>query len=660
MIKFRFLFISVNLLLFVSLILIGPLMAKSGEPQPAHPASVAANKKMIEGLDFSDRQDFIDSKRGFIGTFEPLVIKDDKGEPVWDMRGYSFLARDGAETVNPSLWRQEQLNNIHGLFKIHEKIYQVRNFDLAHMTFIESDNGWIIIDTLLTKETAKAGLALVDKHLGKRPIKAIIYTHSHADHFGGVRGLISDDDVASGKVKIIAPEGFMEHAIAENVLAGTVMSRRASYQFGNVVKPGIKGQVGAGLGKTTSTGTIGLIPPTDTVTETGQELVVDGVKIVFQMANGSEAPSEFIFYFPDFKALCLSEVTSHHMHNVVTLRGAQVRDALGWSKYINEAIGLFGDKVELAFASHHWPTWGQANINDFLVKQRDLYRFIHDETLRLANLGLTPKEIAEEMKLPDSLGKNFSVRGYYGTLSHNVKAVYQRYLGWYDGNPANLNPLPPSAAGKRYVEFMGGAESLLEKAQKAYDAGDFRWVAEVVNHLVFADPDNFEARNLQANALEQLGYQAESGVWRNEYLGAASELRHGVASPVRMPVTGGADIMRAMTLDMLFDFFGVRLKKDKVAGLKLAINMEFTDLKANYALELSNSVLNNTKGRVLKNSDATYKLSMRAFGALLGKKATFAELLQSGAIKVEGNPKSLGIILANLENFNPYFNIVSP
>ena len=629
------------------------------QSQPAHLATVASNQAVKKHLDFSDRRDFADSKRGFIATDEPLVIRDESGEPVWDMRGYSFLSGKPTDTVNPSLWRQEQLNNIHGLFKIHEKIYQVRNFDLANMTLVEGKSGWIVIDTLLTKETARAAFALATRHLGEKPIKAVIYTHSHADHFGGVRGLVTEEQVRAGEVKIIAPAGFMDYAIAENVLAGNAMSRRASYQFGNVVSPGPRGQVGSGLGKTTSSGAIGLIPPTDTIEGTGQEMVVDGVRIVFQMANGSEAPAEFMFYFPDFKALCLSEVTTHHMHNVVTLRGAQVRDALGWSKYINETIDLFGDDAELAFASHHWPTWGKADIRRFLVKQRDLYRFIHDETLRLANLGLTPKEISEEIKLPPSLDREFSLRGYYGTLSHNVKAVYQRYFGWYDGNPAHLHPLPPTEAGKRYVEFMGGAANLLQMAQKAYDAGEFRWVAEVVNHLVFAEPENERAKELQANALEQLGYQAESGVWRNEYLAAAAELRHGV-QPVRMPVTGRADIMRAVSLDMLFDFFGVRLKRHAVAEKKIDINMEFTDIKAVYALELSNGVLNNTKGRVLENADATYHLGTQDFAALLAQRATFAELVQAGKITVEGDAGSLGIILSNLETFDPYFNIVTP
>lgn len=649
-------------LMLVPLLWSVPAIAGDAIPQSAqsaHPATVASNQAMGERLDFADRQDFVDSRRGFIASYEPLVVKNDEGEPVWDMQGYEFLSGEPVATVNPSLWRQEQLNNLHGLFKIHERIYQVRNFDLSNMTLVEGDSGWIIIDALLTKETAKAAFALATEHLGERPIQAIVYTHSHADHFGGVRGLVTETEVNSGAVRIIAPSGFMDYAVTENVLAGNAMSRRASYQFGNIIQPGVQGQVGAGLGKTTSSGAIGLIPPTDTIEKTGQEMTVDGVRIVFQMAGGSEAPAEFMFYLPDFKALCLSEVTTHHMHNVVTLRGAQVRDALGWSKYIDETIGLFGDDAELAFASHHWPTWGNPNIKKFLVKQRDLYRYTHDETLRLANLGLTPKEIAEDMTLPASLDNEFSVRGYYGTLSHNVKAVYQRYFGWYDGNPSHLNPLPPTKAGKRYVEFIGGAEELLRKAQKAYDEGEFRWVAEVVNHLVFADPENAKARALLANALEQLGYQAESGVWRNEYLVGAAELRHGVR-PVRMPVTGGADLMGSLTLDMIFDFFGVRLKRDAVAGKHLAINMEFTDIDTNYALELSHSVLNNSAGRVLENADATYRLSVPTFAKLLGQEATFAELVQTGEIQFEGDPTSLGVILTNLESFDPYFNIVTP
>ncbi len=627
--------------------------------KPAEAITKAANESVYKELNFQNKQDFEDSRRGFLASLDPLVIKDDAGATVWDIRDYSFLDGAAVDTVNPSLWRQEQLNKIHGLFQIHPNIYQVRNFDLANMTLIKGNTGWIIIDTLVTKETAKAALQLADERLGKRSVVAVIYTHTHADHFGGVRGIVDENDVKSGKIKIIAPDGFMEYAIAENVLAGNAMNRRAYYQFGSVIAPGVKGHVGAGLGKGVSKGTIGLIPPTDIIKTTGQEMTVDGVRMIFQMANGSEAPAEFMLYFPDFNALCLSEVTSHHMHNLYTLRGAEVRDALAWSKYINEAIGLFGDKVDLAFAQHHWPTWGNAPIRDFLVKQRDLYRFMHDETLRLANIGLTPKEISEEMRLPSTLQKEFSARGYYGTLSHNVKGIYQHYLGWYDGNPSNLNPLPPVEAGKRYVEFMGGPEELLQKARKAYTSGEFRWVAEVVNHLVFADPENKEALNLQADALEQLGYQAESGVWRNEYLTGAEELRHGVKK-ARVAGTTGPDVMRAMTLEMVFDFIGVRLKKVAVANMTAAINMEFTDINKNFALELSNGVLNNAKGRVLKNADATYRLSTIAFSKLLGQKATFAELLESGEIAVQGNPKALGLVLANLENFEPLFNIVTP
>lgn len=634
-----------------------PALAQDMLPKAAHPKTIAANKAMNDVLDFDDRRDFEASQRGFIASLEPMAITNEDG-PVWDMREYAFLNDAPVDTVNPSLWRQEQLNNIHGLFRIHPRIYQIRNFDLASMTLIQGDTGWILIDPLLTKETAKAALDLATQHLGSRPIKAVIYTHSHIDHFGGVRGVINEADVRAGKIKIIAPEGFMDHALAENVLAGNVMNRRAGYQFG-IVEPGIQGHVGSGLGKTVAKGTIGLIPPTDIISTTGQELTVDGVRIVFQMATGSEAPAEFMFYFPDFKVMCLSEVTTRHMHNLYTLRGAIVRDALGWSKYINEAIDLFAKDAEMAFASHHWPTWGNANIIEYLTEQRDLYRFIHDETLRLANMGLTPKEIAETVTLPPLLEKRFHARGYYGTLSHNIKAVYQYYLGWFDGNPANLNPLPPAAAGKRYVQFMGGAEALLKNARKAYAEGDFRWVAEVVNHLVFADPDNDEARSLQADALEQLGYQAESGVWRNVYLSAAAELRQGV-EPVRRPTTSGPDVMRAMTLEMLFDYFSVSLKRSNVADINLKINMVFTDIQKNYALELSNSVLNNTEGRTIENADATYTLTMKTFARVLGRQATFPELMQSGEIAVQGNPKAIGAILTNLEQFNPLFNIVTP
>ncbi len=650
--------VLIPLLLMIHFLIVLPAPAQEMLPKAAHPKTIAANKAMHDVLDFNDRRDFEASQRGFIASLEPLVITNENGS-VWDMREYAFLDDAPVDTVNPSLWRQEQLNNIHGLFQIHPRIYQVRNFDLSSMTLIQGDTGWILIDPLLAKETAKAALDLATKHLGPRPVKAVIYTHSHVDHFGGVRGVVNEADVRAGKIKIIAPEGFMDHALAENVLAGNVMNRRAAYQFGGVVAPGVQGRVGSGLGKTTAAGTIGLIPPTDIIRTTGQELTVDGVRIVFQMATGSEAPAEFMFYFPDFKVMCLSEVTTRHMHNLYTLRGAIVRDALGWSKYINEAIDLFAKEAEMAFASHHWPTWGNASIIEYLTEQRDLYRFIHDETLRLANLGLTPKEIAETVTLPPLLAKQFHARGYYGTLSHNIKAVYQYYLGWFDGNPANLNPLPPVEAGKRYVQFMGGAEALLKNAHQAYAEGDFRWVAEVVNHLVFADPDNDDARSLQADALEQLGYQAESGVWRNVYLSAAAELRQGVKS-VRRPSTSGPDVMRAMTLEMLFDYFSVSLKRSNVADMNLKINMVFTDIQKNYALELSNSVLNNTEGRTIENADATYTLTMKTFARVLGRQATFPELMQSGEIAVQGNPKAIGAILTNLEQFNPLFNIVTP
>lgn len=651
---------SATIVLILMLIALLPDFCRAQEQntKPAHSVTSEINESVYEMLDFSDRQDFEDARRGFIGSIETMVIKDEAGRVVWDMEAYDFLDSKAFETVNPSLWRQEQLNNIHGLFEVHPNIYQVRSFDLANMTLIKGNTGWIIIDPLMTKETASAALQLAEEHLGKRPVVAVFYTHTHVDHFGGVRGVVDEKDVKAGRTKIIAPEGFMKHAIAENVLAGNAMNRRAIYQFGNALPAGVRGHVGSGLGKGIPSGQIGLIPPTDIVRKTGEEMNIDGVRIVFQMASGSEAPAEFMLYFPDFKALCLAEVITHHMHNIYTLRGAQVRDSLAWSKYINEAIGLFGDKVEVSFAQHHWPTWGNGRIRDLLVTHRDLYRYMHDETLRLANMGLTPMEIAEEIKLPSSLQKQFSARGYYGTLSHNVRGIYQHYLGWYDSNPAHLNPLPPVEAAKRYVAFMGGADKLLDNARKAYEDGEFRWVAEVVNHLVFAEPGNQEAKDLQADALEQLGYQAESGVWRDEYLTGAYELRNGVRETSDAG-TRGAGVMRAVPLEMVFDLLSVRLKKNAVADVKMNINMQFTDIGADYALELSNGVLHNTKGKVFQDADATYKLSTGAFAKLLAQEVGFAQLLGAGEIKAEGNPKAIGAILRNMETFEA-FNIVTP
>ncbi len=490
----------------------------------AHTASL--NARVSENLPLSDPQDFEDAKRGLIASDAELRVANAEGVAIWDMPAYSFIDGEAPVSVNPSLWRQARLNNIHGLFEVTKGVYQLRGYDLANMSLIEGKTGWIIVDPLTAEETARAALAFAREHLGDKPVSAVIFTHSHIDHFGGVLGVLTPEEAEERKVPIIAPESFIEEATSENIVAGVTMSRRALYMFGLRLPRGERGHVGSGLGKGPAHGTFGILQPTETISKTTTELTIDGVKFVFQNAPGSEAPSELTFYLPELKTFCGAEVVSHNMHNLYTLRGAKVRDALKWSGYIDEAIALFGN-ADVYFGSHHWPIWGNARIIDFLEKQRDTYKYINDQALRLALHGYTPREIAEQLELPESLRTSFANRGYYGTLRHNAKAVYQRYFGWYDGNPANLDPLPPTEAGTRYVELAGGPANLLKNAQAAYDKGEYRWAAEVLNHLVFADPENQEARDLLARAYDQLGYQAESGPWRDIYLTGAFELRHG-------------------------------------------------------------------------------------------------------------------------------------
>jgi alkyl sulfatase BDS1-like metallo-beta-lactamase superfamily hydrolase len=634
-----------------------PAAAKT-EPKAATAATASANQAFGKSLSFDDKQDFDDATRGLIATLADPLVKSADGKVVWDANRYTFIKGEPPATVNPSLWRQEKLNNAQGLFKVTDGIYQIRGYDLANMTLVEGKTGWIVIDTLLTAEMSQATLAFaMDKLSSHKPVVAVIYTHSHADHFGGVRGVVDEADVLAGKVKIVAPEGFMDNAIAENVLAGNAMTRRATYQFGAGLDANEKQGIGSGLGKALSSGTIGLIPPTDTISNTGQEMTLDGVRVVFQMAQGSEAPSEMMFYFPDLKALCLSEVLTKHMHNVYTIRGAKMRDALAWSKYANETIDRYPD-VEVAFASHHWPTWGGARIRQYMANQRDTYRFLHDEALNLANKGQVMDEIGEASFFPKGLVSDSSSRGYYGTLSHNLRAVYNFYLGYYDGNPASLNRLPPTETAKRYVAAMGGEAAVLATAQKAFDAGDYRWVAELVNHVVFANPGNAAARALQADALEQLGYQAEAGTWRNAYLVGAKELRDGVLKPTSS--TQGPDVVRGMSNELLFDFIALRLNHQMVDGMSLGISMVFTDLNETWALELSNSVLNNTKGRVLKRPDVALTLTRPVFLSMLLQGKKLPDLIQAGLVKVEGNPKALGAVFANVESFDRFFNIVTP
>ena len=624
----------------------------------ATPATVSANQAMRQVVATFDKRDLEDATRGKLAELNDPLVKAADGRIVWDTRQFDFLKGTAPDTANPSLWRQQQMNQAQGLFKVADGIYQIRGYDIAGMTLVEGQTGWIVIDTMFTAPVARAGLKLaMDTLKSSKPVVAVIYTHSHADHFGGVRGVIDEADVRSGKVKIIAPDAFMEYAIAENVLAGNAMTRRAHFMYGSALPKGGQGNLGTGLGLTLSSDSPTLIPPTQSIKKTGEELTIDGVRIVFQMAKGSEAPSEFMFYFPDKKALCLSEVATKLMHNVYTIRGAQVRDALEWSKYINETMDLFPD-AEVAFASHHWPTWGKDNIRAFLANQRDTYRFLHDRALNLANQGLVMDEIGNEPFFPKGLAADASSRGYYGTLSHNLRAVYNFYLGYYDANPATLHRLPPADGAKRYVAAMGGEAAVLAAGRKAFADGDYPWAAELVNHAVFANPASAEARALQADALEQLGYQAESATWRNAYLMGAQELRVG---PKPVPINSvNPDTVRGMTNELLFDFIALRLDHTKTDGMKAAVQMVFTDVNETWALELSNSVLNNTQGRVLKNPDVKLTLTRPAFLAMLLQGKKLPELVQAGMVKVEGNPQAFGAVVANIVEFPPLFNIVTP
>ncbi len=619
----------------------------------------AKNAEFLKCLPFSDKQDFEFAARGFIATMPEVVIKDANNRPVWDLNQYDFIKGEAPVTINPSLWRIALLNMHHGLFKVTDGIYQVRGFDLSNISFVETDSGVIIIDPLVSSETAKVSLDLYYTYRPKKPVIAVIYTHSHPDHYGGVKGVTSEEDVKAGKVKVIAPNGFMEAIGREFVMAGNAMGRRASYQHGNLLPRGPQGQVDAGLGKVASTGTITLIPPTDIIRKTGEELTIGGVRIVFQLTPDTEAPAEMNFFFPQFKALCLAENANANLHNLYTLRGAQVRDAKAWAYYLKEAVRLFGENTEVMFTTHHWPRWGQKEIVDFITKQADAYKYIHDQTLRLANHGYTMLEIAEMIKLPDSLGHAWYNRDLYGTVNHNVKGVYQKYLGWFDGNPCTLHALPPEEAAKKYVEFMGGIEAVIAKAEKSYEQGEYRWVAQVMNHVVFTDPKNQKARHLAADALEQLGYQAESGTWRNLYLTGATELREGVRQ-IDAPMLKSPDTIKALSPDLLFDYMAIRLNGPKADGKRMVLNFEFMDTNQKYTVMVANSVLDYSTGIQSKGYDAHVILSHSVLAEILLNSANLEEKITTGEVKVSGEKDKLVELFSLLDKFEFWFNIVEP
>jgi len=627
----------------------------------ASPATKAANAEMAATLPFEDRRDFDEAGRGLIAPLpDDGVIAGDDGRPVWDLSRFAFIEPDAPapDTVNPSLWRQSQLVVQGGLYEVVPGLYQVRTADLSNITFAEGDEGVVVFDPLISVETARAALALYYAHRPKKPVVAVVHSHSHVDHYGGVRGIVDEADVKAGKVQIVAPVGFLEAAVAENVLAGTAMSRRASYMYGNLLAADPKGQVGAGLGMSTSSGTVTLIPPTDHVAETGQRMRIAGLDFEFMMAPDSEAPAEMHWFIDQFKAVTAAENCCHTLHNTYSIRGAKIRDPLAWSKYLEQTIELWGDRAEVMYGMHHWPVWGRDRVLEMLELGRDGYRYINDETLRLANHGYTPSEIAEQIEFPGRLGRHWAMRGYYGSLNHNVRATYVNYLGWFDGNPANLHTLPPEEAATRYVDAMGGADAALAKARAAFELGDYRWVAELVNHVVFSDPDNHEARSLQAEALEQLGYQSESGPWRNFYLSAAKELRDGVVV-LPTPNTASPDTVRAMSLDLFLDYLGVRLNGPRAAERDLAIGLELTDQNATWTLLVRNGALSHRPG-IADGADVTVAISRSALDSVILGDATIEELGKTGDVDIRGDSAVLERFVALLDTFEFWFDIVTP
>lgn len=621
-------------------------------------ATMEVNKAVLQTLDFSDQQDFEDARRGLIASDPELMVRSPQGESIWNPANYEFIEGEVPASVNPSLWRQARLNNIHGLFEVTPGIYQVRGYDLSNMTIITGETGWIIVDPITARETGAAAIAMARRHLEEKPIVAVIFTHSHVDHFGGVLGVLSAEEIESGEIRVIAPEGFMTEATSENIIAGTAMSRRAMLMYGKQLARSERGHVDSGLGKGPAFGTFGIIAPTEIVDHTPQTLEIDGIEFIFQNAPGSEAPAELTFYLPQFQAYHGAEVTSHNMHNLYTLRGAKVRDALRWSNYIDEAIGLFSD-AEIYLASHHWPIWGRERIIDYMKVQRDTYKYIHDQTVRLFNEGMVPGEIAEELRLPPSLQKTFHNRGYYGTTRHNSRAVYQAYLGWYDGNPAHLDPLPPVEAGRRYLELAGGAEALMGQARKAFDAAEYRWVAELLNHLVFAQPGNSQAKALLAATYDQLGYQAESAPWRDVYLSAARELRHG-APDQGVDIAIMEDVLHETPIPRFFDSMAVRLNGPDAEDVDLAVNIVFTDLDESYLLDIENAVLHHRPSAADTPADATLTLTHELFLQLLIGKAGLKEMLLSDELEVDGSTLDLARFFSLFDKPTGTFNIVTP
>ena len=634
-----------------------------GETEGATTITAEANAEWYEKLDFSDRREFANAERGWLDNAEGRIIDGDDNRSVWDLQSYGDLNRDAPDTVNPSLWRNTQLNAKAGLFEVCDGIYQVRGFDMANTTFIRTDHGWIVFDVLMCKENMKAAKELMENRFGPLDIKAVLYSHSHVDHFGGVEGVITREQVAdaklslkkqlaSGKTLVLAPAGFLKHAISENVYAGIAMARRAQFQYGTVLDKGEKGALSVGIGMGQSTGTVGLIAPTYEIGEDVPKLTIDGLEIEFQLTPGTEAPAEMNAYFPKYRALWMAENCTGTLHNLYTLRGAEVRDANDWAKYIIEADQRFCDKTDVVFQSHNWPHWGE-EIHDYLLNTAALSKFIHDQTLHYMNQGYTSTEVAAMLTLPEKLEKVWYTRPYYGTLAHNAKAVYQKYLGWYDANPVNLNPLPPSNTAKKLVEYLGSTDAVLRKARKDFEKGDYQWVAQITKELVFADPSNQKARNLCADALEQLGYQAESGAWRNAYLMGAAELRKGNLSGLARTANGLGSAMKEMTVDMLLDYISILTDANAAQNDDVTMNLIVTDVNEKFYVTRKNGILLSYSGENRPDAQATVTCKRLQLLALMQGQ-------QAGQVQVSGDATALKRLLAYASKFEKTFNVIEP
>ena len=634
-----------------------------GETEGATTITAEANAEWYEKLDLSDRREFANAERGWLDNAEGRIIDGDDNRSAWDLQSYGDLNRDAPDTVNPSLWRNTQLNAKAGLFEVCDGIYQVRGFDMANTTFIRTDHGWIVFDVLMCKENMKAAKELMENRFGPLDIKAVLYSHSHVDHFGGVEGVITREQVAdaklslkkqlaSGKTLVLAPTGFLKHAISENVYAGIAMARRAQFQYGTVLDKGEKGALSVGIGMGQSTGTVGLIAPTYEIGEDVPKLTIDGLEIEFQLTPGTEAPAEMNAYFPKYRALWMAENCTGTLHNLYTLRGAEVRDANDWAKYIIEADQRFCSKTDVVFQSHNWPHWGE-EIHDYLLNTAAIYKFIHDQTLHYMNQGYTSTEVAAMLTLPEKLEKVWYTRPYYGTLAHNAKAVYQKYLGWYDANPVNLNPLPPSDTAKKLVEYLGSTDAVLRKARKDFEKGDYQWVAQITKELVFADPSNQKARNLCADALEQLGYQAESGAWRNAYLMGAAELRKGNLSGLARTANGLGSAMKEMTVDMLLDYISILTDANAAQNDDVTLNLIVTDVNEKFYVTRKNGILLSYSGENRPDAQATVTCKRLQLLALMQGQ-------QAGQVQVSGDATALKRLLAYASKFEKTFNVIEP